>query len=442
MELEARGFGEVDGSVCAAHIQDAALRRTLQAELGGRSCLVCARTVSNDAEPFAVPLEALLVEIVDAIRFCYRDANAVLPWDHGFQGPTNETWEVVDDVCSGVFEGDAADALTERIIEAIGDETVWTSWSSDLDVDDLAYHWQTFAETVKHASRLVLAVPDGRAESGTPQATAEYLQSLLVYVEGGLGLTRSIPAGTAFYRGRLTDDFNKFPWDATNLGPAPQNKATANRMSPAGISYFYASSDAQTAIAEIAGHGVDPYAVVAEFISTRGLRVLDLTKPPRPPSIFDHEKRHQARMAVFLETFVDQVTVDVIPDGRQHIEYAPTQVLTDYLRWVPVRKIDGIALPSSKTGQVTYVIFIGPEGVADEPAEDPSMPADDATQMQLPPDDSRTGSLAVAFDRDAAVDDLDNRVVFTLDHDAVRGYEVRRTYRGDERAFARPRRLS
>jgi hypothetical protein len=40
-------------------------------------------------------------------------------------------------------------------------------------------------------------------------------------------------------------------------------------MSPAGVSLFYASEDEQTAIHEIAGHGVKPHAVVGRFRNTR-----------------------------------------------------------------------------------------------------------------------------------------------------------------------------
>lgn len=62
-------------------------------------------------------------------------------------------------------------------------------------------------------------------------------------------------------------------------------------------------------------------------------------------------------MARFLSSFINYITTPVIPDGRQHVEYAPTQLLTEYLRWVPQPKLDGIALPSAQTGERTYVLF-------------------------------------------------------------------------------------
>jgi hypothetical protein len=65
----------------------------------------------------------------------------------------------------------------------------------------------------------------------------------------------------------------------------------------------------------------------------------------------------------------------VIPDGRQHIEYTPTQVLTEYLRWMPENRIDGIALPSAQTGEKTHVLFFDSKAFADADRDPPGRPA-------------------------------------------------------------------
>lgn len=87
------------------------------------------------------------------------------------------------------------------------------------------------------------------------------------------------------------------------------------------------------------------------------LRILDLTTSPAPISPFCLEQRQHARMGRFLASFVHYITSPVIPDDRVHVEYAPTQLLTEYLRWVLNPKLDGIALPSAQTGKCTYVLF-------------------------------------------------------------------------------------
>jgi RES domain len=65
----------------------------------------------------------------------------------------------------------------------------------------------------------------------------------------------------------------------------------------------------------------------------------------------------------------------VIPDGRQHIEYTPTQVLTEYLRWMPENRIDGIARPSAQTGEKTHVLFFDSKAFADADRDPPGRPA-------------------------------------------------------------------
>ena len=46
---------------------------------------------------------------------------------------------------------------------------------------------------------------------------------------------------------------------------------------------------------------------------------------------------------LFLREFVKSITLPVVHDGREHIEYVPTQVLTEYFRQ-QVTTLDGSAL--------------------------------------------------------------------------------------------------
>jgi hypothetical protein len=86
------------------------------------------------------------------------------------------------------------------------------------------------------------------------------------------------------------------------LRPPPSAKAMANRMSPAGITMFYASGDPQTAIAEIAGHGLGDYALVGAFRGVKRLRLLDLTRRPTLPSYFDDAEQAELGLAGFLDS--------------------------------------------------------------------------------------------------------------------------------------------
>jgi hypothetical protein len=413
MELEERGFGEVEGSLCLAHVVDVPLSRRLAGRVEESECTFCGREESTaDNLPFAVSLEALLYEVMETIRYFYQPAVEVLSWDNedGYIGSQSDTWEVFDEIADGVFDEEVGTNVAEQVIDALGHH-VWTQWSSPADVEDLEYAWDEFTHTVRHTSRFVLTASSDSASP--PARTAHFLEKLLMYVEADLGLVTDFPEGGSFFRGRLCDNPQRLHGDSRDLGPAPGDVATANRMSPAGISFFYASGDAGTAVAEIAGHGVEPFAVVGEFTNRRTLRVLDLTRTPPRISPFDVERREQAKMTRFLKSFIDHVAQPVIPDGRQHIEYAPTQVLTEFLRWVPEPKLDGIVLPSVQTGRSTYVLFFGPEAFG--------------TKGDVEPEHVKFPGL-----EDIADIDSDLGWLFELDPQKIVTYRVERTYTAKE----------
>ncbi|WP_157732475.1 HEPN-associated N-terminal domain-containing protein [Cellulomonas sp. PSBB021] len=363
MDLDQWADGSIDGAICLKHITDEYLARSLTpSEL---TCTLCSAS-ADDGVPIAVPMDDVVEEIRDAINFFYTDAEEVLPygkdaaelWD-----AAPDTSDVVDELCGGAFDDLVVERLWGQMVNALGRDRQWTRVWSDAEADDLDHGWEQFSDTVKHESRMVIVTGDASGREGTPaRGSASYLSHLLPYVDGDLGLVRTLPAGTTVHRGRLVETANDIAWTAKELGPAPRGRATANRMSPAGVSMFYASGSVDTAVAEIAGHGVKPYALIGAFVSTRPLDVLDLMAVPSYPPVFDKSRRAEVRARSFLGSFKYLVTKPVIPDGRVHVEYVPTQVVTEYLRWAPKRRIDGICIPSEPgDGKPTYVFFFGPE---------------------------------------------------------------------------------
>jgi hypothetical protein len=340
----------VGWALCWDHINDPRLQEALaEALVGGMLCDFC----ETRSRGVLVDGDAVRDVFLEAIEFYFDRAIDVLIRDEGeFIGPQTDTIAAVADVGSAAFEESVSDTVLQRIADEIGD-VVWTDLASMGSTDGVEYNWSRFAELVKHRSRFFVAEADagGRATLSNP-----FLNDVRAYAEKQMGLIRRVPPGSAFFRGRLAENPNSIARTASALGPAPTGRAAANRMSPAGISMFYASGDPETAVAEIAGHGIHRYAVIGKFTNIRPLRVLDLTKAPREISPFDRSRRNGSVMARFLESFVRHVTAPVIPDERQHVEYAPTQVLTEYFRWAN-KDLDGMAFPSAQTGRPTYVLF-------------------------------------------------------------------------------------
>lgn len=51
-------------------------------------------------------------------------------------------------------------------------------------------------------------------------------------------------------------------------------------------------------------------------------------------------------MLCFLQKFIHDITLPVELDGREHVDYVPTQVFTEYLRYAFLARVDGLTFPS------------------------------------------------------------------------------------------------
>jgi hypothetical protein len=413
-KFDADDFPDAEGAVCLVHVLDPALASKVRTLATERACIVCDREASMTEPAFAVSFGDLLGEIGAVLHHHYASAeDEGVPFDTEdwcYMGAnTYQTHEVIEDICAGAFTDDVSGELIEKVVGEFPADITWTDTRGAGSPDAFDWAWEDFAETVQSRSRFIFVAGADLADHGrAPAGPAAFLGRLAAYVDGQLGLVDDPEQGAMFYRGRLMDA----PWalkrECAVLQPAPPEKAAANRMSPAGIPMFYASADAQTAIAEIAGHSPQPYALMGAFRSTRRLRLLDLTRRAAFPSYFDEARHAELGLAGFLRSFVGWIAQPVIPDGRQHIEYTPTQVLTEYLRWMPENPIDGIALPSAQTGQKTYVLFFDDKAFADADWES-------------------SGRRPVSF---AVGQPVDWSPAFTLAKEDIQLYKVGRRYEG------------
>lgn len=317
IEMSERGYEDLDATICLDHIVDDFLLAAAGAPTA-TSCTFCDRAENYT---FAADLQVIMPVFMDAFWSYYGRLDSAAVFDGEYVGVT-DTPDAVWDVASGAFADEVSDNVLDAIIGSIVDTEV-SRWFNYMGTDDLEFGWTAFSEIAKHVSRFV--VPSDR-DSRSPMARViGFLDELTVYVDGALGLIRPVPPGTSIYRGRLVADAHgDLPATAELLGPAPKEHASSNRMSPAGVPMFYGSEDGETAVAEIAFHGIQPWAVIGEFVSQEELQVLDLTEIPELISPFDAARRGEARMRDFLTEFVAEMTRPVVPDGRQHIEHAPS----------------------------------------------------------------------------------------------------------------------
>lgn len=374
-ELQTRGFGEVDDqSVCLDCIIDEGLRSQVGEHLTEDECSFCGREAEDGEAPIAASFEVLMRSVMDAIFFLYERTVDSLYWDDDITRRYTSQ-EVVYDLCSGAV----SDHVFEGILDVIADDE-WNEDPGAMRPDDaFRYAWNDFRETVKHKTRFVfLSIPQESSPHPDDFTTAEILEKLVDIIQKR-DILVEVAAGRIFYRGRMIDKPDG-SYDAASLGSPPNDVASLNRMSPAGISMFYGADDVSTAIAEIGAHTSKRFAVVGAFETVRRLQVVDLANLPPVPSLFDPDERKNYFELKFMHGFARDLSAPIATDGREHIDYVPTQVVTEYLRWLPVFAVDGMLFTSSQNGGISCVVFCGPEGCANagEETED--------TVLRLPRD--------------------------------------------------------
>lgn len=368
-ELEAsRGYGSSLKSVCPDHVDDGALKQLIIDCATESSCGYCDRT-GGEEEPIAVPLEDFMEMFMAGVHHFYAraDDEGVLRDEGEYVGAAIYSSEdVADDVFYAALN-DYPDGAQDELLEDIQaimapDSWVRTNWLWPAHHERLSDGWEAFKELVKHQTRFLFTRwPEDHSYSRNEMSPVEFFDSLVKLLDNIPELIVDLDA--PIYRGRMyLEEPVVTTMEADDLGPAPVDKAAANRMSPAGISMFYGATDIDTAVAEIGAHSAHSWAVVGEFTACQVLHVIDLSNLPALPSIFDSNEKSKTRYEAvsFLRKFVSELTLPIVLDGREHIDYVPTQVFTEFLRYAFPEPLDGMLFPSAQSDGRNVVLFSGP----------------------------------------------------------------------------------
>lgn len=349
MEIaEGRGWYEPDGFVCPDCVEDTFLKEIIRDSASKRECNYCGRrTRSHSAAPVAVLMEP----IASAVFYYFNHpADAGVPYESSEGGwllDSTDTGDVLEslglDCHPDLFEKIANSFVYDEWVEAAGG--IWTGSHAH---EEMSYEWDRFTRIVKYELRYFF---DHTRSSSIDD---EYEPAAFLPTIGRLvikhNLMESIRPGTLLFRARPMKDGENWPLDAKQLGAPPSDKASAGRMNPAGISYLYLAFDRATTLAEIQ-HGQSDRSAIGQFEVINDLRVLNLTQLPNLPSIFDDGRRDEAEALIFLASFIKEITKPVEKNGSEHIEYVPTQVVSEYFALVFELKngerLDGILYPSA-----------------------------------------------------------------------------------------------
>ena len=133
---------------------------------------------------------------------------------------------------------------------------------------------------------------------------------------------------------------------------------------------FYGAFDLDTSEMEIIdATWTDSIMTTGKFFNLRELTLIDFTKLKEIPSLFDISNRDKRTIARFIRDFISDLSIPVKPDNSVHIEYIPTQVVTEYIKIIlgKEKNIDGIIYNSVKNiGGKCVVLFVENSDICDK----------------------------------------------------------------------------
>jgi len=356
IELDAQNISNVpDKNLCIKHIDDNAIKNFIRKNYRIGYCDYCGKELK------VISLESLLEFMMLGISNFYEDAANFMNYDGrqgGYLGDTFDPNELIQERIG--LETDPFE-LTEDIVNSI-DDIAWSEPDMyyDNERDELIYQWSFFKNLIKHKSRYLFQ----QNQSSNDSEKAFTILKEVGQITKSLKLIKKIKKGTIIYRCRQHHSSKVVSEKEKLVSPPEEYAIYPNRFSPSGISMLYFAFDPTTAFLEtISREDKKKNTVtISKFKLKKEIYVVDFNRLPHIPSIFDFKKVKTHYLIGFLYDLVKDFTQEIKKDGKEHIEYVPKQVVTEYFRY-PFNKnrqniIEGIVYPSSKNkSESSSVIF-------------------------------------------------------------------------------------
>lgn len=383
-EAESRGYYDTEGLVCSTCIDDEALRDAIRIEGSGQPCDYCGATPAGPEA--TVDLERVVQLVTEGLQYEYEDPTDVAGWNSREGGFLVATWDL--DELLGEHEVTSNCQLANDIASAITLDT-WCQYDpyAASPGEALKWGWGSFRNYVKHQRRYTFLTRDASTHYAGNELSMDQVPAAIVDAIADAGQRVSFPAGTVWWRARVHQATGESHSTPGALGTPPDVYARDNRMSPKGIGAFYGASTAAGAQAEVAGYAdSDQDATLGCFTQFGDLELVDLRERPAVPSLFDADRRHLRGPIEFIRGFIDDITAVAAPGEDQVLEYVPTQVIAEHLRYdLPA---DGIVWRSTKDPDVFSCVLFLPNSAMTSISSGPD-PDSPTPQVGLDPDTVR-----------------------------------------------------
>ena len=349
--------------VCMYCFEDAGLIGFIRTHVSANECSFCS---SSRSYPIAAPMHLVSEHFTRCLFQEYDLAVEQLGWsgrEGGWIGGAVDAEELAYHVLELEFPQDNGDTLLPLLFGEYADQDWCEANAYGLNDQEVArYSWEHFCRVVKQERRFFFLRDEGDPGEPDVYCPGDVLETIFEYA-ARMNLLKEMPAGSLVFRARWEGSIPHLE-GPEELGPPPPEMANQpNRMSPAGISMFYGSDDEETALRETS-RGASYFAVGC-FETLRPIVLLDLTTLPPVPELFDPipdgTEVPTRRILKFLHHVTTEMSRRIERDGREHVEYVPTQIVTEFIRdqltW-DNRRVDGIKYSSSvHPGHVSCVLF-------------------------------------------------------------------------------------
>ncbi|MXX27675.1 MAG: RES family NAD+ phosphorylase [Caldilineaceae bacterium SB0668_bin_21] len=359
-----------DKFVCVYCFKDPGLSNFIRKRAVSDKCSFCC---SRSQEFIAASIDDVSAYFLKCLFQEYDLAVSQLFQEGGWIGTFWSSEELAIDEINLEFPGGNQDSLLPYLFGEYFDQDWCEEDAYGPNPQDRVYlSWNYFRKVIMHERRFFFLgngrethVPEGYGPGEILHMISEYAQQI--------GLFTEVPSGTHLLRARR-EGCKRVLKEPQELGPPPVNKAIqSNRMSPAGIPMFYGCDDEETALKETASK--PGFYAIGRFETRRPATLLDLSAIPSIPSLFDAipdcTEISPRRMLIFLDHVSREISRPIERSEKEHVEYVPTQVVTEFVRdhvkWKGSR-VDGIKYVSSvHPCHASYVLFAGQGNICSTP---------------------------------------------------------------------------
>jgi hypothetical protein len=338
-------YFDIGTFVCQNHFYDDYVNDHIRENGKKNQCSYCGK------KRIVIELESVLEILANGLDYIYEDpANSRFlekESEYGYGGnvmPFSEVWW--DDPFDLRIEDDQ---LLEDIYSQLETDQLYCKRDEFGSHEDFLHDlWNHFKLVLKHKARFAFHFPNSFKQWNLSDPADILHQVQYAILKNDMII--ELPENSKLYRTRQHQLKNDVT-EALHIASLPNfmNK-TSGRMNAAGISLFYCSQNKGLTIKEVVSkrRTSRPYYTTAIFKNNMKLRLVDLTRLPYIPSIFDTENNRFRDIIFFMKTFMEEISLP-IKSKNSILEYLPTQVITEYMRYNPDLDVQGMVYWSSKS---------------------------------------------------------------------------------------------